>query len=85
MALPPFDTLVKMTDQQLEDIAETEFENLLASVGAHKHKRYRAVWNGCKLRSQAAKTPEARMIAANKAMHEKFYELSELLKNITGQ
>ena len=83
--LPPFETMIKMTDQQLEELAETEFEKLLASVGAHKHKRYRAVWNGCKLRSQAAKTPQQRMIVASDAMHEKFNELNDRLQEIVGK
>lgn len=83
--LPPFEVMSKMTDKQLDELAEREFEKLLTSVGAHKHKRYRAVWNGCKLRSQAAKTPEARMIAASKAMHEKFNELNDRLQEIAGE
>lgn len=83
MPLPPFDVLVKMTDTELDAIAQTEFERLLSTVDAHSHQRYRAIWNGCKLRSMAAKNPIDRMLVASDAMHEKFSELNAALQDIT--
>ena len=89
MPLPPFDTMVNMSSKQLDELLEQEAEKLIQEAPPERQDRYRAMFNGCKLKSQAAEakglSKEARMVASQEAMWESFTELNNLLQEAVGK
>jgi len=82
--LPDFDTLLTFTPQELTDLLNTEAYTVINAAPKENQERLKAVFNGCKLRSQAAKTPEAAMIAASDAMHDSFEVLNDKMQEFVG-
>lgn len=81
MSLPTFDEMLKMSDNEINDLLHSEANKTIQSASLEQQPRLRAVFNGCILRSQAAKNPYERMIAAYDSMHVKFSELNDVLQD----
>ena len=81
MDLPSFDVMVKMSTTELDDLFNTEAEEVIQSAEEEKQPRLRAFLNGCVLKNQAAKNPNASMVTAQKNMWESFHKLNDTLQD----
>ncbi len=84
MALPTFDEMLKMSPKELDDLLNTEAEKVIQSAEEERQPRLRAIFNGCVLKSQAAKSPHLRMVLAFDNMWSSFERLDNEWQNLRG-
>ena len=80
--LPDFDTLLTLSPQELTDLLDSEAEKVILSAPEANQHRLRAIFNGCKMRSNNAKTPEEAMIIASDEMHKSFEQLNDKMQEL---
>jgi len=85
MSLPDFDTMLTMSNKELDELFDSEVEKILESLSPSKVARYLAIANGCKLRRQAAKNPTAGMVKAQEEMWKSFFALNDTLQEARGK